>query len=153
MHRSISNHQDFAIKSMSPKLYSLSWPYVFSHPLDKRIFRAPSVTCILSGIQDDGGGGRGGWLFHSSYSRRRTCMPSISNAFCVPPFCARASPRPRRTLGAHTMESDKKWRQSDDPPPSSGWKAAARAAAADGRHDLCGKSIKPQEVGRKSGRI
>ena len=78
-------------------------------------------------------------------------MPSISNAFCVPHFVL---VRPHRTLGAHTMESDKKWRRSDDPPPSSGWKAAAaRAAAADGRHDLCGKSIKPQEVGRKSGRI
>lgn len=74
-------------------------------------------------------------------------MPSISNAFCVPHFVL---VRPRRILGAHTMESDKKWRQSDDPPPSSGWKAAADGR---GRHDLCGKSIKPQEVGRKSGRI
>ena len=40
-------------------------------------------------------------------------------SFLCPPFCARASPR-SRTLRAHTMESNKKWRQSDDPPPSSG---------------------------------
>ena len=71
-------------------------------------------------------------------------------SFLCPPFCERAP-----TLSAHTMESDKKWRQSDDPPSvrrrDGGRQRGGPARTR--RHDLCGKSIKPQEVGRKSGRI
>ena len=53
-------------------------------------------------------------------------------SFLCRPFCARVRtmpPLPFHAMRAHTMESDKKWRQSDDPPPSSGWRAATAADA------------------------
>ena len=79
-------------------------------------------------------------------------MPSISKVFCVPHFvrvrrraavpCARIQWSPTKS-GANLMI---RRRRRDG--------VEGGAADPDGRrHDLCGKSIKPQEVGRKSGRI